>query len=250
MASAPVDERDAFGSFSSSFLVILVSEIGDKTFLINAIMAMRHPRAVVFAGAMGALAVMSVLSSALGYTLPALLSRNVTQWLAAGLFLVFGAKMVKEAQAMSGDEVQHEMEEVTQQILDEEEAEKADKLESGGGAPPSGRTLRDLGPAIRNLLQYMLSPTFVQTFILTFIAEWGDRSQISTIVLAAAKNPYWVTVGAIAGHAICTGGAVLGGKMIASRISVKTVTFVGAALFIAFGLFTVAERLELFGLSS
>jgi putative Ca2+/H+ antiporter (TMEM165/GDT1 family) len=91
-------------------------------------MAMRNPRLIVFSGAMAALALMSVLSAALGYTLPALLSRNLTQWLAAGLFLFFGFKMIKEAQAMSGDEVQHEMEEVTQQILDNEEAEKADKL--------------------------------------------------------------------------------------------------------------------------
>lgn len=172
VSGAP-DERDAFNSFTSSFLVILVSEsehcdgifedeilgrsltasllpcltVGDKTFLINCIMAMRNPRLVVFSGAMAALALMSVLSAALGYTLPALLSRNVTQWLAAALFLFFGFKMIKEAQAMSGDEVQHEMEEVTQQILDEEEAEKADKL--GGTLVLDGARCRNPngGPA-------------------------------------------------------------------------------------------------------
>ena len=44
-----------------SFAMILVSEIGDKTFLIAAILAMRHPRTLVFAGAFGSLVVMPIL---------------------------------------------------------------------------------------------------------------------------------------------------------------------------------------------
>ena len=39
---------------------ILVSEIGDETFIIAAILAMKHPRAVVFVGALSALALMTV----------------------------------------------------------------------------------------------------------------------------------------------------------------------------------------------
>ena len=53
-------------SFSHAFLaslsVIIVSELGDKTFFIAAIMAMSHPRLTVFAGAMSALAAMHVMS--------------------------------------------------------------------------------------------------------------------------------------------------------------------------------------------
>lgn len=49
-------------AFITSLSVIVVSELGDKTFFIAAIMAMRHPRAIVFAGAISALALMTVLS--------------------------------------------------------------------------------------------------------------------------------------------------------------------------------------------
>lgn len=48
--------------FVASLSVILVSEIGDKTFFIAAIMAMRHPRITVFGGAISALALMTILS--------------------------------------------------------------------------------------------------------------------------------------------------------------------------------------------
>lgn len=49
-------------AFLKTLSVIFVSEIGDKTFFIAAIMAMKHPRAMVFLGAMSALAFMTVIS--------------------------------------------------------------------------------------------------------------------------------------------------------------------------------------------
>lgn len=47
-----------------------------------------------------------------------------------------------------------------------------------------------------------------QAFIMTFLAEWGDRSQIATVALAATYNLFFVTLGCLLGHFICTGAAV------------------------------------------
>jgi len=49
-------------AFLASLSVIIVSELGDKTFFIAAILAMKNPRVTVFAGAMVALGFMTVLS--------------------------------------------------------------------------------------------------------------------------------------------------------------------------------------------
>lgn len=58
-----VSAKDGFiGGLISSFSMIVVSELGDKTFFIAAIMAMRHSRLIVFAGAITALGLMTVLS--------------------------------------------------------------------------------------------------------------------------------------------------------------------------------------------
>lgn len=53
---------DFIHGFISSLSVIIVSELGDKTFFIAAIMAMKYARTTVFAGAILALAVMTALS--------------------------------------------------------------------------------------------------------------------------------------------------------------------------------------------
>lgn len=58
----PVVSLGFLHAFIASLSVIIVSELGDKTFFIAAIMAMRHPRVTVFAGAISALALMTVLS--------------------------------------------------------------------------------------------------------------------------------------------------------------------------------------------
>jgi putative Ca2+/H+ antiporter (TMEM165/GDT1 family) len=69
---------------------------------------------------------------------------------------------------------------------------------------------------------------------MTFLAEWGDRSQLATIVLAGINDVAGVCVGGVAGHCVCTGAAVLAGALVAKRISPRTVTVVGAIVFIAF----------------
>lgn len=91
------------------------------------------------------------------------------------------------------------------------------------------------------LIVRFVSKIFIEAFTLTFLAEWGDRSQLTTIILAArevrmlaiskrfsnVKLPFFqnvagVTLGGTLGHAMCTGIAVLGGRIIAQRISVRT----------------------------
>ena len=62
-------------ALGESFMVILATEVGDRTFFIAAIMAMRHPRMLVWAGAVGALVVMTVLSTLVGHVAPLLISR-------------------------------------------------------------------------------------------------------------------------------------------------------------------------------
>lgn len=240
-----------FHSFILSLTMILVSEVGDKTFLVAALMAMKHDRMVVFSAAFGALLVMTVLSAVLGHAVPALIPKRVTSLLAALLFFVFGAKLLREGMAMDPNEgVTAEMHEVEQELAEKEKELgrgrnghlSGDALEMGlngrtgsqarygahrspSSSPvrkePGSGGLGDAFQGISNLCGLILSPAWVQTFVMTFLGEWGDRSQIATIAMAAGQDYWWVTLGAMCGHAVCTGVAVVGGRAIAGRVSMK-----------------------------
>jgi hypothetical protein len=100
-------------AFLSSISMILVSELGDETFIIAAIMAMRHPRVIIFAGAIGALAVMTVLSTALGLIVPNLISQDVVNKCAFVLYTFFGCRLLYIAwRADPNASIQEEMQEV------------------------------------------------------------------------------------------------------------------------------------------
>jgi len=198
--------KDTLGqAFASSFAMIIVSELGDKTFFIAAILAMRQDRRFVFLGAAGALAAMTMLSAAIGQILPALLPPQYTHWAATLLFVYFGVQLLREAYGM---------------------------FSKGEGLGPSD----ELEETEKELEDKTSSSTAVQAFVLTFLAEWGDRSQIATIALSAARSPVGVTLGGVVGHGCCTALAVLGGRVLAARISERAIVASGGVLFLIFAL--------------
>lgn len=239
--------------------MIIFSEIGDKTFLIAALMAMKHPRLVVFSAAFTALIAMTILSAVLGHAVPTLIPKRFTNFLAALLFLVFGAKMLREGYRISPDQgVSEEMKEVEMELEEKEEMARkmgrrrhssspyameaglansrktrsTSRLPAPPDSPPSSSDERSPSPSrgsgamnmlagVNNLFSLLLSPAWVQTFIMTFLGEWGDRSQIATIAMAAGQDYWWVTGGAVSGHALCTAIAVIGGRAIAGRVSLR-----------------------------
>ncbi|CAH8857706.1 unnamed protein product [Trichobilharzia szidati] len=215
-----------FSGFSSSLYVIIISELGDKTFFIAAIMSMQHPRALVYGGAMLALITMTILSALLGYA-TTIVPRFITFYVSGVLFLLFGLKMLYEAYTMSSTAAKEEFDEVHIQLTQSKGAD----LEAAN-APQDVH--RSVFSKLCTATKQILTPVFVEAFILTFLAEWGDRSQITTIVLAATKSALGVIVGGVLGHSLCTGFAVLMGRFVAQRIPVQWITFIGGVTFIIF----------------
>lgn len=223
------DKKDGEMNFMNAFVaalsMIIVTELGDKTFFIAAIMAMNHARLTVFGGAMLALTIMHIVSSFFGYVIT-WIPRVYTFYASSALFAIFGLKMLREGWKMKPDEGQEEMEEVQMDLRRRDEEVERECVEEGGSSARRA-------PRKTHLFGWV-PRIFLQALTMTFLAEWGDRSQIATVVMAAREDVYGVVLGGLLGHFLCTGLAVIGGRLIASKISVRTVTIIGGITFLVF----------------
>ncbi|BBD62614.1 hypothetical protein NIES2109_54600 [Nostoc sp. HK-01] len=201
-------------AFTAGLLLITVSELGDKTFFIAVILAMHHSRRLVFVGVTAALAAMTILSVVFGQA-ASLLPKIYIHYAEIALFLAFGMKLLYDASKMAAASCDADV---------VEEAEAA--VKKADAQLPKRKTPWAI---------------LTEAFLLTFMAEWGDRTQIATIALAAGNNPIGVTIGAVLGHSICAAIAVIGGKLIAGRISERQLTFIGGCLFLIFGVVAAVE---------
>jgi Ca2+/H+ antiporter, TMEM165/GDT1 family len=201
--------------FTAGLLLITCAELGDKTFFISLCLAMRFPRRWVFLGAIAALALMTLLSVVMGQMLT-LLPKDIVHYSLILLFVLFGLKLLYDASQMQDGSLA-EVEQEACASIDEQQLKNTGWWATGwaGGWSTGWATVS-------------------KSFVMTFLAEWGDRTQFATASLAADYDPIGVILGGILGHTICAAIAVYAGKAIASRLSEKVITAIGGALFLVF----------------
>ena len=215
-ASAWIDSLTDSG-FYQAFSLVFLSEIGDKTFFVAALLAAKLSRFISFVGSLGALAVMTVISVIIGqvfHAVPAGIANGVPlDDVAAVLaFTYFGIKILSEALEDNDGE---------KSAMDEEFEEAEETVEGSD-----------------TILKASAGAQIASIFALVFAAEFGDRSFLATIALSAAQNPVSVAAGGIAAHGVATGIAVIGGAYISKYVSEKVIGIIGGTLFLVFAVTT------------
>jgi putative Ca2+/H+ antiporter (TMEM165/GDT1 family) len=171
-----IQSKLANSGFVQAFLLVFVSEIGDKTFFMAGILAAKYGRFISFLGSMGALAIMTVISTLIGqlfHAVPASLTQGIPydDYIAVAAFAYFGLKTLYDASQLASDD---------NSGIEEEQAEAEEVVEKATSEQKRRSTIALL----------------IQIFTLVFAAEIGDRSFLSTIALSAAQNPFAVGAGA------------------------------------------------------
>lgn len=202
---------NTFTAFTAGLMLVGLAELGDKTFFIAALLAMTYSRRLVFLGAFAALAVMTLLAIGAGQVLGFLPSF----WVQVGevvLFAAFGCKLLYDGFCLG------------ESCPDGDEAAEA---EAAIAAAEAGQ----INPQALSALNIV-----GKTFGLVFLGEWGDRTQITTVMLAATHPPVGVALGALSGFFLCLGLAVVAGRLVAGRLSERFITLFAGSLFMAFAM--------------
>lgn len=77
---------------------------------------------------------------------------------------------------------------------------------------------------------------FFSAFSMTFLSEWGDKTQISAAVFAAAYNPLLVLAGVLSALFILSVFAVFLGCMISKKVDRKKISMTSGIVFILIGI--------------
>jgi putative Ca2+/H+ antiporter (TMEM165/GDT1 family) len=177
------------------FPIIFIGELPDKTMFASLVLSTRGRPALVWLGAAAAFLVHVVIAVTIGVALFHLLPHQVLDAVVAGMFLVGAALAVREA-VKEGKEQQDE------KIVERE--------------VQSHRRVA------------------VTAFLVIFLAEWGDLTQILTANLAAHyHDPFSVAVGATLALWAVAGLAVVSGQSLLRVINIRTIRIVTAVVLVA-----------------
>jgi putative Ca2+/H+ antiporter (TMEM165/GDT1 family) len=83
--------------------------------------------------------------------------------------------------------------------------------------------------------------TFISGFILIFISEWGDKTQITSGIFATQYNSILVLAGVMTALTLLSVTTIYLGKLISKKINKNTISKIAGTLFIALGIIMTAS---------
>ena len=182
-------------SAGTTFLIVALAEIGDKSQLVCMTLAARHRGLPVVIGAILAFAVLNLLAVLFGAAIAAWLPEWLVALAVAILFAGFGISALRYTEADD----------------DEAVTEK----------PGHG--------------------IVATTFLLIFLAEFGDKTQLAVAALGSTGTPAAVWTGATAALAVTSLLGVLAGRKLLNRLPLKWIHRISGVFFLLLAAFAVSR---------
>ncbi|MBF0587523.1 MAG: TMEM165/GDT1 family protein [Magnetococcales bacterium] len=185
----------------TTFALISLAEIGDKSQLVCMTLAARHRGLPVLAGVSLAFIILNVLAVAFGASVAAWVPEWVVALAVGLLFGVFGIQMLR------GDDEEEDDEEITEK---------------------SGRSV------------------LITTFILIFVAEFGDKTQIAVAALSGSYDPVSVWIGGTVALIFISALGIVAGSKLLSKIPEETLHRVSGIFFLILAVLSLWKAASFF----
>jgi Ca2+/H+ antiporter, TMEM165/GDT1 family len=196
-----------FAIAAAVFPIIFIGELPDKTMFASLVMSTRGRPGAVWLGAAAAFVVHVAIATTVGVALFHILPHRAVEAVVAAMFLACAALAVREA-------------------LHEERRESQDEA-----------LVQDEARAHRQR-------TVPTAFLVIFLAEWGDLTQILTANLAAHyHSPLSVGLGAVVALWSVAALAVLGGQSLLRFVNITTVRYVTAVVLIGLAAYAASTAI-------
>lgn len=178
----------------SSFLLIFIAEMGDKSQLVCLSLASRYRARDILIGAIVAFGLLNLVAVLIGDVLTSWIPESTLHGLKALLFIVFAVLILR----------------------DSDDYENQDSIIQG-----------------RHIIW--------SVFLLIFLAELGDKTQIAVIALGSTQALFSVWAGATLALVTTSAIGIWAGRFLLKRISLKLLHQLGGAIFLLFALVSAIE---------
>jgi len=205
-----------YPSLIQSFLIIFLSEIADRTFILVLIYSLKMHWVPLILTSLFAMYFMNLLAIVAGYTVILLVPRSLIDWIGFFCFLLFGIFCVYEGLNMESKSVTEEYEEEIQRtesnyLLVSDENKEQNNKES----------------------TWKLC---LELFGFLCLSEFGDKSELSTVTIAAVYNIYGVLIGTMLAYFCAIAIAAFLGHWAGKFLTEKMMNIIGGILFIGFAI--------------
>lgn len=193
-------------TFLSTFFLVFVAELGDKTQLAVITQTCKYRRGLpVFVGASLALTGATALGVCGGQALSSLIPEIAIRALATGLFVIMGILLWQEA------------------------------TQAGDGAMMGEDECADM-PSSKERRSLWHGKAFMSTLVLLFFAELGDKTQLAVMGLASkCPAPWAVFIGSALALTIITALGVVVGHQVRKWVPERLLLKLSALFFIVMG---------------
>ena len=185
------------GSAGTTFLLVALAEIGDKSQLVCMTLAARHRGLPIVIGAIAAFAVLNLLAVLFGAAVAAWLPEWLVIMAVAVLFAGFGISALRYKEEAGDEDVEEK--------------------------PGHG--------------------IVATTFLLIFLAEFGDKTQLAVAGLGSTSEPSAVWAGATIALAITSIIGVFAGRKLLNRLPLKWIHRISGVFFLLLAVFALSRLL-------